>query len=138
MTDENKKLLIRSLCELFPYDIKCDYKGELVYMIDSINLDTEELVGMWNGMMDVFELEECRPYLRSLSSMTKEEVEKFTKLIFIPDSTSHGYLKECILFAHCSGEAVEWLKVNHFDYFGLIEKSLAIEITKENNPYKNE
>jgi hypothetical protein len=31
---------------------------------------------------------------------------------------------------------IDWLNANHFDYRGLIEKGLAIEVTKENNPYK--
>lgn len=29
-----------------------------------------------------------------------------------------------------------WLFENNFDYRGLIGKDLAIEVTKENNPYK--
>ena len=33
-------------------------------------------------------------------------------------------------------DAIDWLYVHHFDYRGLIEKGLAIEITKDNNPYK--
>jgi hypothetical protein len=30
----------------------------------------------------------------------------------------------------------DWLNKHHFDYRGLIEKGLAIEVTEENNPYK--
>ena len=29
----------------------------------------------------------------------------------------------------------DWLNKNMFDYRGLIERGLAIEVTKENNPY---
>lgn len=31
---------------------------------------------------------------------------------------------------------INWLNAHHFDYRGLIEKGLAIAVTKENNPYK--
>ena len=31
----------------------------------------------------------------------------------------------------------DWLNKNMFDYRGLIEKGLAIEVTEENNPYKD-
>lgn len=31
----------------------------------------------------------------------------------------------------------DWLNAHHFDYRGLIEKDLAIEVTEENNPYKS-
>lgn len=30
----------------------------------------------------------------------------------------------------------DWLNAHHFDYRDLIKKGLAIEVTKENNPYK--
>ena len=31
---------------------------------------------------------------------------------------------------------IDWLNAHHFDYRELIEKGLAIAVTKENNPYK--
>ena len=33
-------------------------------------------------------------------------------------------------------KGVDWLNNHHFDYRGLIKKGLAIEVTEENNPYK--
>ena len=69
----------------------------------------------------------ARPYLRPMSSMTEEEIREFTSLIFISDSTSYGYLKECVLFAIYSAKALDWLNTHHFDYHGLIEKGLALE-----------
>lgn len=32
---------------------------------------------------------------------------------------------------------IDWLNKHHFDYSGLIEKRLAIEVTEENNPYED-
>ena len=32
---------------------------------------------------------------------------------------------------------IDWLNSHYFDYRGLIEKGLAIEVTKENNPYED-
>ena len=31
---------------------------------------------------------------------------------------------------------LDWLLKNHFDFRGLIEKGLAIEVNENNNPYK--
>ena len=31
----------------------------------------------------------------------------------------------------------DWLNAHHFDYRGLIEKGLAIEVEENNNPYKD-
>ena len=62
-----------------------------------------------------------------MSSMTEEEIREFTSLVFISDSTSYGYLKECILFALYSAKALDWLNAHYFDYRDLIGKGLAIE-----------
>ena len=34
-------------------------------------------------------------------------------------------------------DAIDWLNKHHFDYRGLIPLGLAIEVTEENNPYKD-
>ena len=33
---------------------------------------------------------------------------------------------------------IDYLNANHYDYRGLIPMGLAIEVTDENNPYKDE
>ena len=76
-----------------------------------------------NGLYDV---DEVKPYLRPMSSMTEEEKEEYKKL------------------QHCLNDTMltisllnNWLNEHHFDYRGLIKKGLAIEVTKENNTYKD-
>jgi hypothetical protein len=40
-------------------------------------------------------------------------------------------------YAHIpASDRIDWLNAHRFDYRGLIPKGLAIEVTKENNPYK--
>jgi hypothetical protein len=34
-------------------------------------------------------------------------------------------------------DIIDWLLKNHFDFRSLIPKGLAIEVTKDNNPYKD-
>ena len=60
------------------------------------------------------------PFLRPMSSMTKKEEEEFNNLPIYHSE----YLK------------VDFYNSHHLDYRGLIEKGLAIEVTKENNPYE--
>ena len=38
---------------------------------------------------------------------------------------------------HNTISSIDWLLEHHFDYRGLIDKGLAIEVTKENNPYES-
>jgi hypothetical protein len=58
--------------------------------------------------------------------MTNEEKVEYKKLIDCSDYTAFT----------TSDKVVDWLNKNHFDYRGLIERGLAIEVTEENNPYK--
>ena len=66
-----------------------------------------------------------------MSSMTDEEWKDYQK-IRITDWV-HGYINGTFINA---GLIVNWLLKNHFDFMGLIPKGLAIEVTEENNPYK--
>jgi hypothetical protein len=62
--------------------------------------------------------------------MTEEEEKEYINI----DNQSYF----CpMVYAHISAsDRIDWLNAHHFDYRGLIPKSLAIEVTKENNPYK--
>ena len=62
-----------------------------------------------------------RPYLRPMSSMTEKEHKEYEQ--WLPDGFNIN--------------TVNWFLENHFDFMGLIPKDLAIEVTKENNPYEN-
>jgi hypothetical protein len=76
-----------------------------------------------------------KPYLRPLSSMTEDECKYIAdkcciQSIPLPGGTTHSSLPLI---------AAEWLidfyNEKHLDFRGLIPKGLAIEVTKENNPY---
>ena len=54
-----------------------------------------------------------------MSSMTEEESKEFSNMEIV------GYSN------------YDWLNAHHFDYRGLIERGLAIEVTEDNNPYKS-
>ena len=82
--------------------------------------------------------------------MTEEEMEELKTLcsIYIPtDSPNIGFEDYgIIVFTHhltnntysfkLNLSVIDWLNKKMFDYRGLIEKNLAIAVTKENNPYK--
>ena len=59
-----------------------------------------------------------------MSSMTDKEDDEWWKFANEP----------YVVNEHTS--SLDWLNAHHFDYRGLIEKGLAIAVTKENNPYK--
>ncbi len=120
MKQEDKELLLKDLCARLSY-------GFVIHRY-SDNVDiTVDSVDSFGHFLEFSEDEKFKPYLRPMSSMTEEEVKEFTELIFISDTTSYGYLKECILYAQYSSKAIDWLNAHHFDYHGLLEKELALE-----------
>lgn len=102
--------------------------------------------------IDIFD---DKPYLRSMSSMTEEEAKEIAILHDIKDILSvkvtSDYIDVIVDDGVCSTErrtiwydeivssieCIYWLLEHHFDFMGLIPKNLAIEVTKDNNPYKD-
>jgi hypothetical protein len=137
MTQEDKELLLKDLCARLPYGVKvqvADYKTP----IELSHIDTKN----GNGrkpycFVFAFEPERVKPYLRPMSSMTKEENKKYYDLC---DIAEVGYYEFGELVSGFNNydtvESIDYLNSIHVDYRGLIPKGLAIEVTKENNPYK--
>lgn len=122
-----KELLIKDLCARLPYGVKIEITwwvmGEGTYM--NTTLEPDHIDQLLND-----DDTEIKPYLRSMSSMTKEEEEEYNNI----DNRAYSCPKD---YAHIPAkDRIDWLLKNHFDFRGLIPKGLAIEVTKENNPYK--
>lgn len=79
-------------------------------------------------------IEEFTPYLRSMSSMTEEEYKEFKACHCVYDLHPDFQPMMCTIMNERN--MFDWLDKNDFDYRGLIPKGLAIDVTKENNPYK--
>ena len=130
MIPEEKKLLFKDLCSRLPYDCKVAIaEGG----IDGLQWDNVTL----NSYL-LYQIEEedgweyVKPYLRSMSSMTEEEYKELKEI-----SEYYGFAPFIYIDDWCPNyDMTDWLNAHHFDYRGLIRKGLAIEVTKENNPYK--
>lgn len=81
-------------------------------------------------------IDNVKPYLRSLDSMTNVEFIRFQKVIKCCVYTC-GTFNKIYDIKTLTLEAREWLLEHHFDFTGMIEAGIAIEVTPENNPYKN-
>jgi len=127
MENNMKELLIKDLCARLPYGVKIEITwwvmGEGTYM--NTTLEPDHIDQLLND-----DDTEIKPYLRSMSSMTKEEEEEYNNI----DNRAYSCPKD---YAHIPAkDRIDWLLKNHFDFRGLIPKGLAIEVTKENNPYE--
>ena len=131
MTQE-KQLLLKDLSARLPYGVKflreswnyeCDQELSVIEVLEDIDKD-----GYINNTK-VYTVEDIKPYLRPMSSMTEEESKEYTNI----DNRSYSCPTD---YAHIpASDRIDWLLKNHFDYRGLIPKGLAIEVTEENNPY---
>ena len=121
MTQEEKQLLLQDLCARLPYGVIVNVNGNNE-KVDEIN----PFEGIITCGFQSFDVNECKPYLRSMSSMTEEE------------KNEHFDRTMTINIVQTSKEVIDWLNTHHFDYRGLIPKGLAIAVTDTNNPYERE
>lgn len=122
MTLEGKELLLKYLCMALPY-------GVIIHIHD-INVDDFDnyLNENYLSQIRVHKII-AKPYLRSMSNMTEEEYEEYC---YLNECTHLDDGTEVPCIAH-----INYLLKHHFDFMGLIPKNLAIEVTENNNPYKN-
>ena len=118
MTQKQKELLLKDLCSRLPYGVKVnDYiQGDftLIGLTNERIFTTCEVEGHYND----FPIENIKPYLFSLSSMTEEQSKEYHELIGGMFGTS----------ALINFEVLEdFFHKNHLDYRGLIPMGLAID-----------
>lgn len=135
MEQEDKKLLLRYLCMALPYNtIVSMAEGEIDFIECKIKWNKEELtLSLLHQIKEEGAWEFVKPYLRPMSSMTEEEEKEFNEQMYKAKSYSDG--KSYNVY-EVIGLDINYLNAHHFDYFGLIPKGLAIEVTENNNPYK--
>lgn len=90
-------------------------------IITKINFDTKEVFSDW--LSEYSSIDDVKPYLRPMSSMTKEEKEEYTSYCFEQPFLQKGKTPNLGSVPMC----IDWLFSHHFDIRGLIEKGLAFE-----------
>ena len=139
MTKEEKDLIFKDLCARLPCHVRCK-----IWLKDGT---TEEgLLDLKHNYGDVLQdafyydkIKDIKPYLRPMSSMTEEEKREYFSFIggerpFDSDFSAYP-IEYKFIYEHDINSYIDWLNAHHFDYRGLIERGLAIEVTEENNPY---
>lgn len=156
MIREDKELLLQDLCARLLYGVIGEYswKGNEPYNRELTGSLFDELKSSWDSTED----SEFLPYLRPMSSMTEEEKEELLNHVLGGEGVEYFHIAHdgsidgnqeteqdlYNLNLHwlnfdplTTSSYIDWLNAHHFDYRGLIKKGLAIEITEEDNPYKD-
>ena len=137
MTQEKKELLLKELCARLPYGVKIALKNSWSYHHENVakkgDVTIDRLKGFtgsyfsiyhdnpldWDWYESDIDIEDIKPYLFPLSSMTEEQEEEYNTMY---EENRYSWRDNII----------DWFDRNHFDYRGLIGKGLAIDATNLN------
>ena len=135
MTPEEKQLLLRDLCGRQFYETKVlsPWEKDGPCKLSAIDLTSSRQIRVFE---DWFKVEEVKPYLRPMSSMTEGERKEYKSFIFTQhhEWDGHGTSTEYVEIDDVE-RYVTWLNKHHFDYRGLLPMGLALEAPKD--MYKN-
>lgn len=145
MKQEDKEILIRDLCGRLSYGVKAYIKNwsnlsrkyyEGIYTVESIDPSLNTIIGYSErSFVEVIvdnDDYEIKPYLFPMSSMTEEQKKYITDKWGINEEFNFEidpYWGKYFVELGYTVEFIDWLNKNHFDYRGLIKKSLALDAT---------
>lgn len=127
MTQEDKQFLLKDLCARLPYGLHVRIYNHWTDSFEDEILSIDNI----SEILHNFPIEDIKPYLRSMSSMTDEEKREYNKLLYDceeqdPVDYNITILKDAMLFF-----VIDWLNEHHFDYRDLIYKGLALKAPEE-------
>lgn len=135
MTNEEKTLLTKALCEYLPYGVHVEYNG-LILRLDQLYImhiyNGTNTIQKLDGSIDVFhegewsdfvDVEDIKLYLRSMDSMTEKEKAEYCEL---QDKVIYGGNQMSVVNEDVVNY-MDFLKSHFLDCFGLIEKGIAYE-----------
>ena len=139
MKQEDKELLLRDLCGRLPYGVKMNHIADNEQNPKTlIGIDRDYVSLKSTAGYSYVPVEDYKPYLFPLSSMTEEQKKFFKDRPIFLDSENELVVKEDFFgnsrFTMLEDwvEVILWLVKNHFDYRDLIPKGLAIDCTNLN------
>ena len=114
MGEQEKDLLFKDICARLPYKTLVNIDGNRYRMEEVCNA----LIGIdtYKTTVDNCNIEQVKPYLFPLSSMTEEQLVELSSISFEHSIDS-------------SIKTLNWCYKNHFDINNLIPKGLAIDAT---------
>lgn len=138
MKEEDRKLLLKDLCARLPYGVKIALKNNGSYHHENVakkgDVTIDKLKGFTGSYFDIYhnnpldwdwydddiDIEDIKPYLFPLSSMTEEQKEEHKDLLdnqYSFDANGNIFTLQDFYCKH------------HLDYRGLIPKGLAKDAT---------
>lgn len=144
MNQEYKKILLQDLSARLPYGVKIMVEGwdsdmgcEFTTVETLRGINDRFIYTIWDktgdkekhSIVEPLSILDYKPFLRSMSSMTEEEMEEYNNI----DNRAYSCPKD---YAHIPAkDRIDWLNAHHFNY--RLPDDLYIKVVEENSPYKN-
>lgn len=142
MNKEDKELLLKDLLPRIPHNLQvevCEDENDIRTVLGIIR-DAVVVPGSYG--LTTIGLDDIKPILRPISSITREEIEDFNRVsgfkvypvpingvCFDNDITPFGTFDNDEEYSRVTENnvtcAIDWLNKKGFDYSGLIDKNLA-------------
>ena len=143
MTEEQRQLLIKDLCGRLPYGVNILHvKDGIIGVLSTISIYVEGREQKLKCSIPFFgednvPIEEFKPYLFPLSSMTNEQMEKIEEILIghnpyiVFDFLTYGDIvfHQANVSVKAFAELMQLFDKEMLDYRGLIEQGLAIDAT---------
>lgn len=134
MSQNEKDLLLKDLCARLPYGVNMatSYGKGLLTSI-RINDSVEKIgVNIDPVLIRMFSVNDVKPYLFPVSSMTEEQKEELNDIFDLDVEVAIMHIKNGIPNYFTGINRLNWFLRNHFDIYGLIPMNLAIDATGKN------
>ena len=155
MKQEDKELLLKDLCGRLPYGVKVQVCNATEYtpilkgiLGDDLFLQFDYITKPIKNGDSTYNLIEdnIKPYLRPMSSMTRDEVEELKSKCIHTETEEDWEGVRCDSWgieildkydtrnrnnqidavSYINMEAIDWLNAHHFDYRNFIKRGLAL------------
>lgn len=152
MTKEEKGLLLEDICRRLPYKVKFNVLDPLLGNITVIPytvIDLRDFRCYIEGSKNeqLYSIEQIKPYLRPLSSITEREKKDLLKRLFKERSNlflidNEGIIESidntvwATFYPRNIKIYVDFMNSHHIDYNDLIKKGLALKAPKGIYTYK--
>ena len=133
MTQEDKDLLLKDLSARLLYGVALDVdtadwkapQGHIKVKMEGFGILFKDMSLIVNGS---YYGDNYKPFLRSMSSMTKEEKETYYNLCYEEEREEYEFGDWVTrVYYHDTIDSIDYLNSIHIDYRGLIKKGLALE-----------
>ena len=139
MKQEDKDLLVKDLCSRLPYGVQMNHIADNKHQPATLIGIAKYMITLQSSCgYSTSDIEDYKPYLFPLSSMTNEQLEELgierdkDTLLLAQGLRRIGEGDKSLKGKLIAYNAIDWLNAHHFDYRGLLEKGLAIDCTNLN------